>query len=33
MLIKAASLVTLDDANGEEMNQGEMMRYLTRIHE
>jgi hypothetical protein len=31
MLIKAASLVTLDDANGEEMNQGEMMRYLSEI--
>jgi hypothetical protein len=31
MLIKAASLVTVADAGGEEMDQGSMMRYLSEL--
>jgi hypothetical protein len=31
MLVKAVSLVTVVDANGEEMDQGSMMRYLSEM--
>jgi hypothetical protein len=31
LLIKAASLVTVADAKGEEMDQGEMVRYLSEM--
>jgi Family of unknown function (DUF6544) len=31
MLIKAASLVTVADANGKEFDQGEMVRYLSEM--
>jgi hypothetical protein len=31
MLIKAASLFTVADARGKEMDQGEMMRYLSEM--
>jgi hypothetical protein len=31
MLIKAASLFTVDDAEGPEMDQGEMVRYLSEM--
>ena len=31
MLIKAASLVTVADAKGKEIDQGEMVRYLSEM--